>query len=221
MKAAVLVFPGSNCDRDIAVALERVTGRAPAMIWHKETALPAGLDLVVLPGGFSFGDYLRCGAMAARSPIIPTVRDHAARGGRVLGVCNGFQILCETGLLPGALLRNAGLKFICQETPLVVSNANTPFTAAYGGERETVIPIAHADGRYTADENTLNRLEGEGRIVFRYQGEAPNGSMRGIAGIISDDGAVMGMMPHPERACDPSLRRMGGWGVFQSLLDAA
>ncbi len=221
MNAAVLVFPGSNCDRDIAVALTRVTGRKPAMVWHQESALPAGVDLVVLPGGFSFGDYLRCGAISAQSPIIEAVRAHIARGGRALGVCNGFQILCETGLLPGALLRNAGLKFICQETPLAVTNANTPFTSAFGERRETVIPIAHADGRFTADEAALDRLEGEGRVVFRYQGAAPNGAMRDIAGIINETGTVMGMMPHPERACDPDLGRMGGWAVFQSLMDAA
>jgi phosphoribosylformylglycinamidine synthase len=221
MKAAVLVFPGSNCDRDIAVALTRVTGRKPAMVWHRETTLPEGLDLVALPGGFSFGDYLRCGAVSARSPIIEAVRAHAARGGRVLGVCNGFQILCEAGVLPGALMRNAGLKFICQETPLEVANANTRFTAAFGETRETLIPIAHADGRYTADDATLDRLEGEGRVVFRYKGDAPNGAMRGIAGIVNEAGTVMGMMPHPERACDPDLGRMGGWAVFQSLMEAA
>lgn len=220
MKSAVIVFPGSNCDRDAAVALERVTGQRPSMVWHKDTTLPGAVDLVVLPGGFSFGDYLRCGAMAARSPIMGAVAAHAARGGRVLGVCNGFQILCEAGLLPGALMRNAGLKFVCRETTLAIENANTPFTAAYGGQRETVIPVAHADGRYTADQETLDRIEGEGLVTLRYI-DNPNGAMRDIAGVINAAGTVMGMMPHPERVCDPSLDRLGGWAIFQSLADAA
>lgn len=221
MKAAVIVFPGSNCDRDIAVALERVSGKKPTMVWHQDTSLPEGTDLVVLPGGFSFGDYLRCGAMAARSPIIAATLAHADRGGRVLGVCNGFQVLCEAGLLPGALLRNEGLKFICEDVPLKVENANTLFTAAFGEQRETQMAIAHSVGRFVAAEDTLNRLENEGRIVLRYSGNNPNGSMRAIAGIINAKGNVMGMMPHPERACDPELGRLGGWPLFQSLADAA
>jgi phosphoribosylformylglycinamidine synthase subunit PurQ / glutaminase len=220
MKSAVIVFPGSNCDRDAAVALERVTGQRPSMVWHKDTSLPDRVDLVVLPGGFSYGDYLRCGAMAARSPIMRAVVAHAARGARVLGVCNGFQILCETALLPGALLRNAGLKFVCRETTLQIANANTPFTAAYGSTRETVIPVAHADGRFTADAETIAQLDGDGLVTLRYV-DNPNGSMNNIAGVINAAGTVMGMMPHPERVCDPSLDRLGGWAIFQSLADAA
>jgi len=220
MKSAVIVFPGSNCDRDAARALERITGVAPAMVWHKEVELPAGLDLALLPGGFSYGDYLRSGAMAARSPIMRAVIAHAERGGMVLGICNGFQVLTETRLLPGALTRNAGLKFSCKEVPLAIANANTAFTRAYRETRETEIPIAHADGRFVADEDTLDRIEGEGRVVFRYL-QNPNGSARDIAGIVSERGNVMGMMPHPERASDPALGRTGGTAVFQSLLEAA
>jgi phosphoribosylformylglycinamidine synthase subunit PurQ / glutaminase len=220
MKSAVIVFPGSNCDRDAARALHRITGQPAAMVWHKDTALPEATDLVVLPGGFSYGDYLRSGAMAAKSPIVRDVIAHAQRGGLVLGICNGFQVLTETRLLPGALLRNAGLKFSCKEVPLAVVNANTPFTRAYREERETNIPIAHGDGRYYADDDTLDSLEGEGQIVFRYLAN-PNGSERDIAGIINQRGNVMGMMPHPERASDPQLGRTGGAAVFQSLLEAA
>ncbi len=220
MKSAVIVFPGSNCDRDAARALQRITGAPAAMVWHKDTSLPAGTDLVVLPGGFSYGDYLRSGAMAAKSPIVREVIAHGERGGLVLGVCNGFQVLTETRLLPGALLRNAGLKFSCKEAPLAIANVNTPFTRAYREERETTIPIAHGDGRYYADEDTLDRLDGEGQVVFRYLAN-PNGSARDIAGVINERGNVMGMMPHPERASDPQLGRMGGAAVFQSLLEAA
>jgi phosphoribosylformylglycinamidine synthase len=220
MKSAVIVFPGSNCDRDAAVALERITHQKPAMIWHRETELPPDLDLVVLPGGFSFGDYLRAGAMSARSPIMSAVKAHAERGAFVLGVCNGFQILTEAGLLPGALGRNAGLRFVCRDTPLEVTNANTPFTRAFRQRREAALPIAHADGRYIADEATLDRLEGEGRVALRYR-DNPNGSARDIAAILNDRGNVMGMMPHPERASDPSLGRMDGWAIFQSLAEAA
>ncbi len=220
MKSAIIVFPGSNCDRDAARALERISGAAPAMVWHKDLALPEGTDLVVLPGGFSYGDYLRSGAMAAKSPIMRAVIAHANRGGLLLGVCNGFQVLTETQLLPGALLRNGGLKFVCRDVPLDIVNSNTPFTRAYREARETTIPIAHGDGRYIADEDTLDRLENEGRIVFRYR-DNPNGSARDIAGIINERGNVMGMMPHPERASDPALGRLGGAGVFQSLMEAA
>lgn len=220
MKSAVVVFPGSNCDRDAARALERITGKPAAMIWHKDTSLPAGIDLVVLPGGFSYGDYLRSGAMAAKSPIVRDVIAHAERGGLVLGICNGFQVLTETRLLPGALARNAGLKFACKEVPLAITNANTSFTSAYRDARETEIPIAHGDGRYVADEDTLNRIEGEGQVVFRYL-DNPNGSARDIAGLINGRGNVMGMMPHPERASDPVVGRTGGTAVFQSLMDAA
>jgi phosphoribosylformylglycinamidine synthase len=220
MKSAVIVFPGSNCDRDAARALERITGAPPAMVWHKDADLPPGTDLVVLPGGFSYGDYLRSGAMAAKSPVVRAVIAHAERGGLVLGICNGFQVLTETRLLPGALARNAGLKFSCKEVPLAVANANTAFTRAYREDRETVIPIAHGDGRFVADPDTLDRVEGEGQVVFRYIVN-PNGSDRDIAGLMNARGNVMGMMPHPERAADPQLGRTGGTAVFQSLLEAA
>ena len=220
MKSAVIVFPGSNCDRDAARALERISGRAASMVWHKDTELPAGTDLGVLPGGFSYGDYLRSGAMAAKSPVVRAVIAHAERGGLVLGICNGFQVLTETRLLPGALARNAGLKFACKEVPLAIANGNTTFTRAYREARETEIPIAHGDGRFVADEDTLDRLENEGRVVFRYL-DNPNGSARDIAGIVNERGNVLGMMPHPERACDPALGRTGGAAVFQSLLEAA
>lgn len=220
MKSAVIVFPGSNCDRDAARALERVSGRPAHMLWHKETALPEGVDLVVLPGGFSYGDYLRSGAMAAKSPVVRAVIAHAERGGLVLGICNGFQVLTETRLLPGALARNAGLKFACKDVPLAIANGNTAFTRAYREARETEIPIAHGDGRFVADDDTLDRLENEGRVVFRYL-DNPNGSARDIAGIVNERGNVMGMMPHPERASDRALGRTGGAAVFQSLLEAA
>lgn len=220
MKSAVIVFPGSNCDRDAARALERITGKPAAMVWHKDTELPQGLDLVVLPGGFSYGDYLRSGAMAAKSPIVKAVIAHAERGGLVLGICNGFQVLTETRLLPGALARNAGLKFVCKHVPLAIANANTAFTRAYREERQTEIPVAHGDGRFVADEQTLAQLEGEGRVVFRYL-ENPNGSAHDIAGVINARGNVLGMMPHPERASDPVLGHIGGRAVFESLMEAA
>jgi phosphoribosylformylglycinamidine synthase subunit PurQ / glutaminase len=220
MKSAVIVFPGSNCDRDAARALARVSGAPAAMVWHKEPALPERTDLVVLPGGFSYGDYLRSGAMAAKSPVMRAIIAHAERGGLVLGICNGFQVLTEAGLLPGALARNAGLKFSCKDVALAVANGNTAFTRAYRETRETEIPIAHGDGRYVADEDTLDRLDSEGRVVFRYL-DNPNGSARDIAGIINARGNVLGMMPHPERASDPALGRTGGAAVFQSLLEAA
>ena len=220
MKSAVVVFPGSNCDRDAARALTRLSGQPTTMVWHKDTALPDGLDLVVLPGGFSYGDYLRSGAMSARAPIMRAVAAHAERGGLVLGVCNGFQVLTETRMLPGALARNAGLKFVCREVSLAVVNGNTRFTRAYREQRETKIPVAHGDGRYIADEETLDRLEGDGRVVFRYI-DNPNGSMRDIAGIVNERGNVMGLMPHPERASDDVLGRTGGQALFQSLLEAA
>jgi len=220
MKSAVIVFPGSNCDRDAARALERLSGKPAAMVWHKDTELAEGTDLVVLPGGFSYGDYLRSGAMAAKSPVMRAVVDHAERGGLVLGICNGFQVLTETRLLPGALGRNIGLKFSCKDVPLAIANSNTRFTRAYREARDTEIPIAHGDGRYIADDTTLDELEGEGRVVFRYL-DNPNGSMRDIAGIMNARGNVMGMMPHPERASDPVLGRTGGAAVFQSLLETA
>lgn len=215
MKSAVIVFPGSNCDRDAAVALERVMGRRPAMVWHQETDLPAGLDLVVLPGGFSYGDYLRSGAMAARAPIIAAIRAHAGAGRYVLGVCNGFQILCEAGLLPGVVMRNIGQRFVCRDVRLSVVNTDSAFTRAFKAT-ETVIPVAHGDGRYTADAETLARIEGDGRVALRYI-DNPNGAANDIAGLLSPRGVVMGMMPHPERVCDPALDRLGGWPIFASL----
>lgn len=219
MKSAVIVFPGSNCDRDAAVALERVSGKRPLMIWHQETTLPAGLDLVVLPGGFSYGDYLRSGAMAARAAIMPALKAHAGAGRLMLGICNGFQILCEAGLLPGVVMRNIGQRFVCRETTLAIANRDTAFTRAFKSD-ETIIPVAHGDGRFTADEDTLNRLDGDGRVVLRYR-DNPNGAARDIAGLINARGTVMGMMPHPERVCDPALDRLGGWPVFESLCGAA
>jgi len=217
MKTAVIVFPGSNCDRDAATALEHVTGRPAEMVWHEDTTLPDGLDLVVVPGGFSYGDYLRSGAIAARSPIMRDLVHKAEAGTPVLGVCNGFQVLIETGLLPGALMRNAGLRFVCERTPLAVENIDTRFSNAYEKQREILIPVAHHDGNYFADEKTLDELEGEGRVVFRYLNN-PNGSIRDIAGIINAQGNVIGMMPHPERAVDPDHGGTHGRGVFESLL---
>lgn len=220
MKSAVIVFPGSNCDRDAHDAIEAVTGHAPAMVWHQESDLPEGTDFVMIPGGFSYGDYLRCGSMASRSAIMPAVVAHAATGAPVLGVCNGFQILTETGLLPGALMRNAGLKFVCEKAKLKVENANTRFTSHYEGGAELIIPIAHHDGNYFADEDTLDRIEAEGQVVFRY-GQNPNGSKRDIAGITNEQGNVMGMMPHPERAVDEKHGGTDGLKLFESLLGSA
>lgn len=227
MKSAVIVFPGSNCDRDVAVALEQATGVPPSMVWHRETTLPP-LDLIVVPGGFSYGDYLRAGAMAAHSPIMREVRARAQAGVAVLGICNGFQVLCESGLLPGVLMRNAGLKFICRDVYLRVDNAATPFTRSYRQGQVIRIPIAHNEGNYFADAETLERLEGEGRVAFRYctsagaegEGANPNGSQRAIAGILNETGNVLGMMPHPERAADPRLGGTDGRALFQSLVAA-
>ena len=222
MKTAVIVFPGSNCDRDAHDALLKVTGKAPAMVWHKDGTIPDGTDFVMVPGGFSYGDYLRCGAMAGNSPVISQLKDHAERGGYVLGVCNGFQILCETGLLPGALMRNASLHFVCKPQPLTVETANTAFTSAYQGRGEVVIPIAHHDGNYYADEATLDKIEGDGHVAFRYApGQNPNGSARDIAGILSQNGRVLGLMPHPERAIGGHEGGDDGLGLFESLLSAA
>ena len=219
MKSAVIVFPGSNCDRDLAVALEQVTGRAPAMVWHRDSELPDGIDFIGLPGGFSYGDYLRSGAMAARSPILRSVADAAGRGVPVLGVCNGFQVLTEAGLLPGALMRNAALNFVSRPVSLTVENAQSLFTAGYDAGEIVQIPVAHHDGNYQADAETLDRLEGNGRVAFRYA-EQVNGSARGIAGILNDAGNVLGMMPHPERAIEPAHGNTDGRRLFEALLEA-
>jgi len=219
MKSAVIVFPGSNCDRDLATALALVTGRKPDMVWHRDCELPEGLDLVAVPGGFSYGDYLRSGAMAARSPVMRAVVEAAERGVPVLGICNGFQILTEAGLLPGALMRNAGLAFVCRDVPLKVENSQCAFTARYDAGEEIVVPVAHHDGNYQADEATLDRLEGEGRIAFRYAG-ACNGSARDIAGIVNPAGNVLGMMPHPERVVEPAHGGTDGRRLFEGLLEA-
>ena len=219
MKSAVLVFPGSNCDRDLAVAIEAVTGSAPAMVWHREAELPTGTDLIAIPGGFSYGDYLRSGAMAARSPIMRAVVDAAGKGVPVLGVCNGFQVLTEAGLLPGALMRNAGLHFVCRPVGLRVENSQSIFTNGYSASEEITIPVAHHDGNYQADAETLDRLQGEGRVAFRYTGEV-NGSARSIAGILNDAGNVLGMMPHPERALEAAHGNTDGRRLFEGLLEA-
>ena len=216
MKSAVVVFPGSNCDRDCAVAVERSTGSKPAMVWHGDSELPAGVDLIVLPGGFSYGDYLRCGAMAAQSPVMKAVAQAAGRGVAVVGICNGFQILCEAGLLPGSLLRNAGLKYVCKAVELDVVNAQTRFTAGYGDRRTAVMTVGNGEGNFFADEATLDRLEGEGKVVFRYR-DNPNGSARGIAGITNAKGNVLGMMPHPDRSFEDDLGSADGALVFRSV----
>ena len=220
MKASVIVFPGSNCDRDCKVAVERSTGATVSMVWHGDTELPAGTDLVVLPGGFSYGDYLRCGAMAALSPVMTAVKAAAARGVAVVGICNGFQILCEAHLLPGALLRNARLKYICKDVMLDVVNSQTRFTAGFGGRRSVRMTIGNGEGNYFADEATLDRLEGEGQVVFRYQ-DNPNGSARDIAGIVNAAGNVLGLMPHPDRAFEADLGSADGALLFQSVMASA
>lgn len=216
MKTAVIVFPGSNCDRDAQTALRKASGQEPEMIWHKDAIIPEGTDLVMVPGGFSYGDHLRCGAMAGNSPIISALKAHADRGGYILGVCNGFQILTETGLLPGALMRNASLHFVCKQQTLIVENSNTDFTNNYKAKQEILIPIAHHDGNYFAADKTLDMLEGEGRIPFKYAGN-PNGSAKDIAGITSANGRVLGMMPHPERAIGGHEGGTDGLAMFESL----
>lgn len=218
MRAAVVVFPGSNCDRDLAVAFE-AAGAEVQMVWHKDSTLPEGIDIVGVPGGFSYGDYLRCGAIAAHSPICRSVAAHAARGGYVLGICNGFQVLTETGLLPGALLRNAGLKYICRTVGLKVETRDSAFTADYDGGQEIRIPIAHHDGNYFADAETLARLRDEDRIAFTYT-ENPNGAQHDIAGILSENRRVLGMMPHPERALDARHGGTDGVAFFRALTGA-
>lgn len=227
LKAAVIVFPGSNCDRDAAVALEAALGHPPLMVWHRETVLP-DVDLVVVPGGFSYGDYLRCGAMAAQSPVMREVKDKAAGGLPVLGICNGFQILTETGLLPGALIRNAGLKFICRDVHLKVETADSVFTRNYEAGQIVRFPIAHAEGNYFADAATLDRLEGEGLVAFRYAtadgavtpDANPNGAARNIAGIFNEKRTVLGLMPHPERLADDLLGGTDGKAMFDGLVEA-
>jgi phosphoribosylformylglycinamidine synthase len=219
VKSAVIVFPASNCDRDAKVALEQMTGKAPAMVWHQDTELP-DVDLVLLPGGFSYGDYLRCGAMASQSAIMKEVKAHADKGGMVLGVCNGFQVLTESHMLPGALMRNAGLKFVCKPVGLEVEETQSGFTRYYDKGQRVTFPVAHGEGSYFADEETLNRLEGENRIAFRYaEGENPNGSARNIAGILSEKRNVLGLMPHPERVVDEVLGGTDGRKLFQSLIE--
>ncbi len=220
MKAAVIVFPGSNCDRDCKVAIERSTGARVEMVWHAETSLPAGLDLVVLPGGFAYGDYLRCGAMAALSPVMADVKAAAGRGVAVVGICNGFQVLCEAHMLPGALLRNSALKYVCKPIDLEVVNLQTRFTAGYGARRRVRMTMGNGEGSYFADTATLDRLEGEGQVVFRYANN-PNGSARDIAGIVNPKGNVLGMMPHPDRAFEIDLGSADGALLFQSALQSA
>ncbi len=215
MKAAVIVFPGSNCDRDLAVAFEQA-GFVVDMVWHKETALPDGVDIVGVPGGFSYGDYLRCGAIAAQSPVCRALAAHGEKGGYVLGVCNGFQVLTETGLLPGALLRNAGLKYICRTVGLRVATSDSAFTAEYAVDDALSVPIAHHDGNYFTDDDTLARLQGEDRVAFTYT-DNPNGSIGDIAGILSDNRRIMGMMPHPERAADAAHGGTDGAALFSAL----
>uniref|UniRef100_UPI004047BC27 phosphoribosylformylglycinamidine synthase subunit PurQ n=1 Tax=Yoonia sp. TaxID=2212373 RepID=UPI004047BC27 len=216
MRAAVIVFPGSNCDRDMAVAL-KAAGADVQMVWHKDADLPQGLDLVAIPGGFSFGDYLRCGAIAARSPICKAVIGHVERGGYALGVCNGFQVLTETGLLPGALMRNAGLKFICKTVALKVETTASAFTNTYQAGEIVQYPVAHHDGNYTTDAETLATLLGDDRIAFTYQTN-PNGSIADIAGVLSENRRVLGMMPHPERAVDAGHGATDGQALFRGLL---
>ena len=220
MKAAVIVFPGSNCDRDCKVAIERSAGARVEMVWHQETALPDDLDLIVLPGGFSYGDYLRCGAMAAQSPVMKEVVKAADAGMAVVGICNGFQVLCEAGLLPGALLRNEKLKYICKPVELEIVNSQTRFTAEYGEQREAVMTVGNGEGNFFADEETLDRLEGEGQVVFRYK-DNPNGSARDIAGIVNPKGNVLGLMPHPDRSFDADLGSEDGAILFRSIFASA
>jgi phosphoribosylformylglycinamidine synthase len=220
VKSAVVVFPASNCDRDAAVALEQLTGNKTHMVWHQESALP-DVDLVVLPGGFAYGDYLRCGAMANQSNIMRAVKAHADKGGAVIGICNGFQVLTEAHLLPGALMRNADLKFVCRPVALEVEETQSAFTRKYQKGQTVHFPVAHGEGNYYADDATLDRLEGENRVVFRYaEGDNPNGSARNIAGILNEKRNVLGLMPHPERVVDPLLGGTDGVALFQSLIES-
>jgi phosphoribosylformylglycinamidine synthase len=219
MKSAVVVFPASNCDRDAQTALKQLTGKDPHMVWHGDSELP-DVDLVVLPGGFSYGDYLRSGAMASQSAIMKEVKAHAEKGGMVLGICNGFQVLTESHLLPGALMRNADLKFVCRPVAMTVEETQSAFTRKYRKGQVVHFPVAHGDGNYFADEATLDRLEGENRVVFRYaNGDNPNGSARNIAGILNEKRNVLGLMPHPERVVDPLLGGTDGKALFLSLIE--
>lgn len=217
MRAAVIQFPGSNCDRDMAVAIRDITGADTSLVWHRESELPSNLDLIAIPGGFSYGDYLRSGAMAARSPVMQAVIAAAGRGVPVLGVCNGFQILTEAGLLPGALMRNAGIRFVCRTVGLTVENSQSMFTSGYSVGEKIHIPVAHHDGNFFADDTTLDRLEGEGRVAFRYA-EPVNGSARNIAGVLNDAGNVLGMMPHPERMIEAMQGGSDGRRLFEGLI---
>jgi phosphoribosylformylglycinamidine synthase I len=227
MRSAVVVFPGINREGDMARALTLISGEAPDMVWHADTELPAGTDLVVIPGGFSYGDYLRCGAIAGRAPIMDAVHAHAAKGGLVLGVCNGFQILCESGLLPGVLMRNAGLKFICKDVYLRVERSDSPFTRGYNAGQVIRVPIAHGEGNYIADAETIKRLEGEGRVLYRYvapDGQLDprwnvNGATDAIAGIVNERGNVFGMMPHPENHVEAVMGCTDGRGLFAGLVE--
>jgi phosphoribosylformylglycinamidine synthase subunit PurQ / glutaminase len=227
MRSAVLVFPGINRERDMARALKLVSGREPAMVWHADSKLPAGTDVVVIPGGFSYGDYLRCGAIAARAPIMSAVRAFAEKGGLVLAVCNGFQIACEAGLLPGVLMRNAQLHFICHDVYLRVERSDTPFTRGYNAGQVIRVPVAHGEGNYIADGETVARLEGEGRVLFRYSSPDGiidpnwnhNGAMNAIAGIINEHGNVLGLMPHPENHVEAIMGCTDGRGLFAGLAD--
>jgi phosphoribosylformylglycinamidine synthase I len=220
MKSAVVVFPASNCDRDAAVALEQITGKKPSMVWHDDSEVP-DVDLIVLPGGFAYGDYLRCGAMASQSRVMRDIKAKAEKGAAVLGICNGFQVLTEAGLLPGALMRNAALKFVCRPVGLEISETQSSFTRRYENGQRVVFPVAHGDGNYFADEDTLDRLEGENRVAFRYAArDNPNGSARNIAGILNEKRNVLGLMPHPERVVDPLLGGTDGRAMFESLVEA-
>lgn len=216
-RSAVITFPGSNCDRDMADALEKVSGNAPFRVWHGDAELPERLDFIALPGGFSYGDYLRCGAIASRSPIMRAIVEAAGRGVPVLGVCNGFQVLTESGLLPGALLRNSGIRFVCREVAMTVGTSQSLFTSGYEAGQRVVMPVAHHDGNYFADDDVLDRIEGEGRVAFRYA-EQVNGSARKIAGILNEAGNVLGMMPHPERAIEPEQGGSDGRVLFESAV---
>ena len=216
LRIAIIVFPGSNCDRDMMVAIEQLTSRRPALVWHKEALLDTA-DLVIIPGGFSFGDYLRCGALAGRSPIMNAVLDHAARGGAVMGICNGFQVLTELGLLPGALTRNCDLHFICENAPLQVASERTPWMETYGKGQPLSLPIAHGEGRYQCSADTLKQLQDDDAIALRYC-RNPNGSIDDIAGITNEKGNILGLMPHPERACDPLTGGLDGQAVMKALL---